>query len=98
MKQYMVICNLPPFPDEEFMSLVPAQRVEMERLMQNGYIMNFSLSANFQNLWITMLGNTEHDIIKILKKFPMIKFFNYHIQELMLNVTFAKTFPILSMN
>ena len=98
MKQYMITCSLPPFPDEEFMSLVPAQRIEMDKLMLNGYILNFCLSANFRSLWITMLGKNESEVIGILKKFPMIKYFDYHIQELMLNVTYAKTFPQLSMN
>ena len=98
MKQYMVICELPPFPDEEFMSLVPAQRIEMDKLMYNGSIYNFSLSADFRKLWITMLADSEKDIVSMLNNFPMIKYFDYQIQELMIHVSFSKTFPQLYMN
>lgn len=94
----MVTCELPAYPSEEFMQLVPAQRDKMNNLLIEGVVKSYTLSANYRLLWVIINGTSEEDIISKLNTFPMIGYFKYYIMELVFNVSNSTVFPQFSMN
>ncbi len=97
--QYIVIITLPNEIDIEFMSLVPTHRAAINKLMQRGVILSYSLNMERTCLWIIMNVKEEEEIANILHRLPLHKYFlNYDVQLLMFHNTVSGTLPSISLN
>ena len=83
MKQYMVDVDLPLEMSMEFMALIPRQRARINKLLQQGVITGYSLSSDRTRLWVTLNAVSEEDVEAVLKTFPLAKFIEWTIHELM---------------
>jgi len=83
MAQFMVDIQLPTDPSAEFFALVPLQRAHIDKLLERGVVMGYSLSIDRLRLWIALNARNERDAVEILAAFPMFKFFEPTIHPLM---------------
>jgi hypothetical protein len=82
MRQYMIEIRLPEILNEEFLSLIPAQRLLISRLMHQGVIINYALAIESSKLWITMITESEEMVITYLAEMPIIGYVDTEIFEL----------------
>lgn len=83
MNEYMIIVQFISSLNEEFASLVPEQRAQVNKLMEKGIITSYSLSADRQTLWVTMLATSVDAVNTTLRMMPLFKFMQYEVTELM---------------
>jgi len=98
MNEYMIIVKFFTAFHEEFASLIPSQRHEINRLMEEGILTSYSLSSDRGTLWMTFRAESSGVIETILKKMPLYKFMRYDIVELMFHNHSAFTQMHFSMN
>jgi muconolactone delta-isomerase len=83
MNEYMIIVRFATSFNEEFASLIPEQRAQINRLMEKGIITSYSLSADRGTLWVTLLATSVEAVEKTLRMMPLFKFMRYEVVELM---------------
>ena len=83
MNEYMIIVRFATSFNEEFATLIPEQRAQINRLMEKGIITSYSLSADRGTLWVTLLATSVEAVEKTLRMMPLYKFMRYEIVELM---------------
>jgi muconolactone delta-isomerase len=83
MNEYMIVVKFPPLLNKEFISLIPEQRAEVNRLMEKGILTSYSLSSDRTILWITFLATSSEAVEITLRMMPLYKFMTYEIIELM---------------
>ena len=83
MNEYMIIVRFATSFNEEFASLIPEQRAQINRLMEKGIITSYSLSADRGTLWVTLLATSVEAVEITLRMMPLFKFMRYEIVELM---------------
>jgi hypothetical protein len=83
MNEYMIIIRFITSFNEEFVDLLPNQRIQINRLMEKGIITSYSLSADRGTLWVTLLATSLEAVEKTLRMMPLFKFMRYDIIELM---------------
>ena len=83
MNEYMIIIRFITSFNEEFVNLLPNQRIQINRLMEKGIITSYSLSADRGTLWVTLLATSLEAVEKTLRMMPLFKFMRYDIIELM---------------
>ena len=98
MNHYMVIITLPRTLTEEFLSLIPHQRAHVDGLMNSGMIASYSLSIERSRLWVTMVCESEHKVRELIDKFPLRRYMEIDIAELVLHKTLALGLPQMFMN
>jgi hypothetical protein len=98
MSEYMSIIRFASSMSEEFMSLVPKQRLQINHLMEKGIITSYSLSLDRGTLWMTWLTNSLEEVETMLKIMPLFKFMHYDIIELMFHQRSMLAQMHLSMN
>ena len=94
----MVDITLPEFISEEFMSLIPFQRSQVNRLMGRGILNSYSLSADRGRIWTVVNADTQKEVEHTLNSFPLVKFMNYQIYELAFNNNISQILPRFSLN
>lgn len=87
MAQFILDIQIPMNPDEEFFELIPLQRAHIDKLLEQGTVMSYSLSLDRSRLWVTMNARTEREAIEILSASPMFKYFEPTIHPLMFHNT-----------
>jgi hypothetical protein len=70
--------------DDEFMTLVPAHRIYINSLIENGIIDQYLVSMGSQRVWITLSAQNEVAVVEYLKKSPLHSYWTYEIDELFL--------------
>lgn len=98
MAEFMIDCSLLDAHSEVFMRLIPAQREMVNELMFEGKITGYCVSLNRKKLWMTCVGESEEDIIKMIAKFPLIEFMELEIHALLFINTPQRTFAQISLN
>ena len=83
MNEYMIIIRFITSFNEEFVDLLPNQRIQINRLMEKGIITSYSLSADRGTLWVTLLATSLEAVEKTLRMMPLFKFMRYDVIELM---------------
>lgn len=83
MRQYMIEIHLPEIPDEEFVSLIPKQVDEVNKLLTEDVITSYTLTTDKSRLWTTIKADTEEEVENILSSFPLIDWMQFEIYELM---------------
>jgi len=82
MKQYMIEIKLPEILSEEFLLLIPPQRLMISRLMHQGVIINYALALESGKLWVTMTADSEKAVVNHLAEMPIIEHVEAEIFEL----------------
>lgn len=96
--EYLVDIDLPvPFSDE-FMSLVPAQRSQVNRLMSEGTITSYALSIESGKLWVSMIAESEENIKELLNTFPIFDHIFFTINKLTFQNSINFRIPQFSLN
>ncbi len=98
MSEYIVIVKFIMAFQEEFASLIPSQRNEVNRLMEEGILTSYCLSLDREALWMTLRATSADNVKTMLKAMPLHKFMRYEIIELMFHVHPAYTPMNFSMN
>ncbi|MBL0103721.1 MAG: hypothetical protein IPP51_08160 [Bacteroidetes bacterium] len=98
MLQYMVTVTLPEVFSPRFVSLIPEQRAMVHEMMDEGVILNYSLSHNRTTLWITMIAKTEADVLHQISRFPLARYMKSEITELMFHHVAEFVMPEPSLN
>lgn len=81
-KQYMVVCTLPQPLNNEFISRIPQQRQMVNRLLEEGKILNYSLSMESAQLWIVCEAYSEAELMELISTLPLTDFMEVRISEL----------------
>lgn len=96
-KQYMVEFEILFPQDKEFLSLIPKQRHEINKLFQEGVLMSYSLNQSRSKLWAIFHINNESKLINIIDNLPLSRFMDYEYQELMFH-NGLHMIPTISLN
>lgn len=98
MNPYMVIIKLPGELTEDFVLLIPKQRAHIDKLMDEGKILQYSLAADRTYLWVTIVAESEQKVMDILATFPLIGYMSPVITELAFHNSVSNELPKLIMN
>ena len=96
--EYLVTFDLPKYFDDEFISLIPAQRAVVDTLMKNHIITSYAVSLESSNLWVTMIAGNEFEVNEIIAGFPISEKSNYKISKLAFRNTVNSFVPKFSLN
>ncbi len=97
MDQYLVEMSLPEMT-EEFMELIPAQRAFVNECMMKGTILSYSLAEDRSKLWIVFAAKSRVELMKVLHKFPVIKYVTVKTFSLMFHNSMELMLPAISLN
>ncbi len=89
---------LPPNPPEEFFSMIPLQRLHINRLLDNGVVTSYCLTFDRSRLWVTLRAHSEEAAVEIVAAFPLFRWMEVEIEQLMFRNTVVTTMPVVSMN
>ncbi len=98
MAQFMVDIQLPSNPDAEFFSLIPSQKEHIDKLLEDGVVLGYSLSIDRSRLWVTLNARDEHEAVEILSAFPMFRYFEPSIYPLAFHNTSLISILKVSLN
>jgi muconolactone delta-isomerase len=98
MNQYMIDINLPEVLTEEFMSLIPSHRTQVNRLLGRGVMVSYSLSKNRKKIWTVVNARSEEEVDRIVSSFPIVNFLNYEVYDLAFNNNVNQILPRFSLN
>lgn len=85
--------------DDEFMSLVPAHRVYINRLIEKSIIDHYLVSMETQRVWITIAGETKEEVESRLQQSPLFKYWtSVDVDELFVVDGQHYRLPALQMN
>ncbi len=96
--QFMVDFTLPEILDDEFLSLVPYQRVAIDQLFQEGKLITFALSLEKSRLWAVFSASSEMDVISMIANLPLAEYMKAEISMLSMYNTMNPAMPNFSMN
>lgn len=82
-KSFMVEFELPESLSEDFLALIPEQRLAVDNLMAEGKIRSYSLALDRSVLWVIMESESEFDAMEIISQLPLSDFMHPYISELM---------------
>jgi len=97
LRAFMVEFDVPPLTDE-IAELIPRQRLTVGAMMSAGTLLTYTLSADRRKLWAVMLGKSSGDVEGELKKFPLTRFMQYRINELMFHEAAIAGISRMSLN
>ncbi len=80
--QFMVDFTMPQDLPEDFVSRIPQQRAEVNRLLSEGKILNYSLSLEHSKLWVVFSVQSESELIELIERMPLTRFMKYRVSEL----------------
>lgn len=86
MSYYLVYSKLPEL-NEEMMMKIPKHRAKVDKFIQMGKIVSYSVAADRSALWICVFAADETAVMDLLAKLPLIEFLNPEITPLMFQLT-----------
>ncbi len=98
MNQYMIDIEIHEDRVENFFTMVPEQRDQINKLMTEGRISSVTLSFDRARLWITMFANNEAQVHSVMDTFVLIDAMNFNIRQVMFHVSNTQLFPQLYLN
>lgn len=94
----MAEIDLPvPFNDE-FLSLVPRQRAQVNKLMHEGIISSYALSLESGKLWVNIIAEDEDKVRELLDTFPIAEHITYNLHKLTFHNSINFKIPEFSRN
>lgn len=99
MTSFMIEIDLPENINDDFEQRIPHQRYMINKLIEKGTILSYSLSADRGKLWITALAASKSQIRNMISSMPLSDYFiEYMIHDLMFSETSQATMPQPSLN
>ncbi|HCA78841.1 MAG TPA: hypothetical protein DEP53_03810 [Bacteroidetes bacterium] len=98
MAQFMIEVAIPAEPNTEFIALIPAQRAHIEKLLEQGTVMGYSLSLDRSKLWITLTARNEREALETLRTFPLYGYFELSMHPLMFHNSSIRPLLKVSLN
>jgi Muconolactone delta-isomerase len=86
-RSYMVEFELPEQLTEEFLSLIPEQRLMVDHLMSEGKLKSYSLAMDRSVLWVILEADSEFEAMETIAQLPLSDFMQPFISELMFHTT-----------
>ncbi|MBK8192410.1 MAG: hypothetical protein IPK76_04160 [Lewinellaceae bacterium] len=80
--QFMVDFTMPKELTEEFVSRIPHQRAAVNRLLNEGKILNYALSLENSKLWAVFSVHSESELMQLIQTLPLTRYMNVSIHEL----------------
>lgn len=80
--QYMVDFTMPADLPEEFVDRIPHQRAAVNRLLNEGKILNYALSLENAKLWAVFSVQSESELMQLIQTLPLTRFMQVRINEL----------------
>lgn len=96
--QFMVDFRLPDFKSQEFMDLVPYQRQVVNKLFEEGKLVNYALSLENSRLWGIFTANSEMEVRDIITDLPLTPYMEVEISMLTFYNDTQANVPKFSMN
>lgn len=98
MYEYLVDIDLPvPFNDE-FLALVPRQRAQVNKLMNEGIINSYALSLESGKLWVNIIAEDESKVRELMDSFPIADHITYTVHKLTFHNSISFKIPEFSLN
>lgn len=82
MKQFMVLAALSPTAEIDLSESIAMQKQKVHELMNKGILRSYSLSADFEKLYMVLEAESEIRVIQILAEFPMMSVLKAEITHL----------------
>ena len=79
---FQVHIKLPEIFTKRFVSFIPQQRQLVTELLEKRVILNYALSMDRSNLWVTIKAKNQLAVMDILATFPIINDVKVEIFEL----------------
>ena len=79
----MIEFELPEELTEEFLELIPDQRILTDQLMAQGIIRSYSLSMDRSVLWVVMEATSEFEVMEIIAGMPLCDYMQPYVSELL---------------
>lgn len=79
---FQVHIKLPEIFSKRFVSFIPDQRQLVNELLEKRVILNYALSMDRSNLWVTIQAKNQLAVMDILATFPIINDVKVEIFEL----------------
>ncbi len=98
MNTYMISFQLPTELTDEFISLIPKQKMQINKLMEDGTMLHYSVAKDRSYLWATIRASSKKEVIEIISTFPLIAFMRHEISELAIYNSVSTELPALIMN
>ena len=96
--EYMVTCDLPSTLTQDFMELIPEQREVVNKMFQKGAFTSYTLALDRSKLWITILGNSEEEVMEKLAELPLMPYMQVEIYQLAFHNAARVVLPAVSLN
>lgn len=99
MTSFMIEIELPENITDDFEQRIPHQRYMVNKLIEKGTILSYSLSADRGKLWITAIAASKSQIRNMISSMPLSDYFTeYMIHDLMFSEISQATMPQPSLN
>ncbi len=96
---FMVVFLLPETLSEQFISLVPKNRIYANQLLSEGNLTSYSLSRDQSKLWAIFNAKTISEVEQIITGFPLFPYMKYEITPLLFhNLASEWVVPKMSLN
>ena len=98
LMQYMVDFTMPDDLPEEFVSRIPHQRAAVNRLLNEGKILNYALSLENSKLWAVFSVRSEAELAQLIQTLPLSRYMKVRICELTFYNSAQPFAPAFSVN
>lgn len=78
----MVLAALSPTAEMDLSRSIAIQKEKVHELMNKGLLRSYSLSADFEKVYMVLEAESEIQVIQILAEFPMISLLKSEINHL----------------
>ena len=95
---FQIHIKLPELFTKRFVSYIPEQRRIVNELLEKRVILNYALSMDRGNLWITLQAKNQLEVMDVLATFPIINDVKFEIYELAFFDTAHLGMPEMIMN
>lgn len=98
MNTYMVVIKLPEEMTEKFLRLIPQQRAQIDKLMDESKIIQYALAGDRSQLWVTVAASSLKVAQDIINTFPLRAYMQPTFVELAFYNSISTELPKLIMN
>ena len=96
--QFMVNFKLPNTLTQDFMDLVPFQRMAINKLFEEGNLVNYALSLENSKLWAVFSAKSELEVMDMIADLPLTPYMKVEINMLTFYNDAKTQIPKFSMN
>jgi Muconolactone delta-isomerase len=95
---FMVTAGLRIGNPMAFFALLPEHRQRVDTLIRQGQIVSYTVAADRQTLWMTVMAPTEQAVMDLIASLPLAPFLSPDVQPALFFDSQAIRLPQLSMN